>query len=95
MLIRRLLAFSFLIAGCALAGSGTAAADAEHASPPASMRCPDGMQLLPLSHFEEFGLDFAYIDLNGNGFLCGKALTPFRTLVLAIDDVAFASAPSA
>jgi hypothetical protein len=72
-----------------------------NASPPASMRCPAGFELEPLSFFvEEFGIDLAAveaIDMNNNDHLCWNALpehSPNSPIFLnAIDDVAFAKKP--
>jgi hypothetical protein len=72
-----------------------------NARPPASMRCPAGFELEPLSFFvDEFGIDLAAletIDMNDNDHLCFIALpehSPSSPIFLnAIDDVAFAKKP--
>ena len=74
---------------------------AANATPPASMQCPAGFQLEPLSFFvEEFQVDISVvevIDMNENGSLCFVVLpehSPRSPIFLnVIDDVAFAKKP--
>jgi hypothetical protein len=80
-----------------LANAAGAWADAEHAKPPATMACPDGYELEPLSFFlENFGADLSSFDLNENGFLCNKFLpeqSKSGIVGIANDDVAFSGKP--
>ena len=95
--MRRFVVIVALLLTGALVSAGGAWADAEHANPPATMACPDGFELQPLSFFlDNFGVDLSASDFNENGFLCNRffpeqSQSGFAGFV--IDDVAFSGKP--
>jgi hypothetical protein len=95
--MRRLVLIVALLLTGALVSAGGAWADAEHAKPPATMACPDGYELEPLSFFlDNFGVDLSAFDFNENDFLCNRFMPEQSQSGIAgivVDDVAFSGKP--